>query len=199
MESFHENIELILYKQRITLDEFNAIRIKVASELTYNQRKIMLNIRESVPKVDNETILQKVFDGGKIENYLKEDGPWNTVGGFITRVEDVKNLRTLKEVYDGLRLDYNNNPFNLELDKDYGVIRFKVDNPEKISMPYGPDMKEVGAKLPINGFNPSQDPFTGHGFTKDINGNIIPENTIDYLEPNKGAELYKINSVTGII
>lgn len=41
-------------------------------------------------------------------------------------------------------------------------------------------------------------PFTGYGFTKDMNGNIIPEYTMQYCEPNEGAELYRVNSKTGL-
>ncbi|WP_261783099.1 hypothetical protein [Clostridium botulinum] len=69
---------------------------------------------------------------------------------------------------------------------------------DKIDIPYGPTMERVGAKPPTDGFDTSPDPFTGHGFTKDINGNIIPEYTMQYLKPNEGAELYRVNSETGI-
>ncbi|EOO34189.1 hypothetical protein ACFVV6_30375 [Bacillus mycoides] len=128
---------------------------------------------------------------------LKEDEPWNTVGGFVTRAQDVKQLSTLKDVYGGLRLDYNGTPFNVGMDKDYGIIRFKTDVAEKLDIPYGPSMEGIGARPPAKGFDNSPDPFTGHGFTKDINGNIIPEYTMPYLEPKEGAELFRVNSITG--
>jgi hypothetical protein len=115
----------------------------------------------------------------------------------ITKAQDAKDLSTLKDVYDGLRLDYDRTPFNLALDKDYGIIRFKTDAVDKIDIPYGPSMEEIGAKPPANGFDTSPDPFTGHGFTKDINGNIIPKYTMQYLKTNEGAEVYRVNSETG--
>ncbi|WP_234784278.1 hypothetical protein, partial [Bacillus mycoides] len=197
MNSFQESVGSILKNEGVTLDEFNSMRMKSASELADEQRRIMVKVRESVPTPNNDTILQKVFDGGKIENYLKEDEPWNTVGGFVTRAQDVKQLSTLKDVYGGLRLDYNGTPFNVGMDKDYGIIRFKTDVAEELEIPYGPSMEGVGAKPPAKGFDNSPDPFTGHGFTKDINGNIIPEYTMPYLEPEDGAELFRVNSITG--
>ena len=198
MNSFQEDIVSILKSEKISLDEFNSMRMKRASELTDEERKIMMKIREQVPKPDSDTILQKVIDGGKIDNYIKDDNPWNTVGGFITRAQDTKELSTLQEVYDGLALGYKDTPFKVGIDTDDGVIRFKVDEVDKIDIPYGPSMESVGAKAPSGGFDTSPDPFTGHGFTKDINGNIIPEYTMDYLEPKEGAELYRVNSETGI-
>lgn len=174
------------------------MRMKCASELTNEERKIMMNIREQVPPPNNDTILQKVIDGGKIDNYLKDDDPWNTVGGFITKAQDTKGLSTLQEVYDGLALEYENTPFNVVVDKDYGIIRFKTNALDKIDVSYGPTMEGVGAKPPIGGFDNSPDPFTGHGFTKDMNGNIIPEFTMQRLQPNDGAELYRVNSETGV-
>ncbi|QWH98001.1 hypothetical protein EXW36_27835 (plasmid) [Bacillus mycoides] len=103
----------------------------------------------------------------------------------------------MKDVYGGLRLDYNGTPFNVGMDKDYGIIRFKTDVAEKLDIPYGPSMEGIGARPPAKGFDNSPDPFTGHGFTKDINGNIIPEYTMPYLEPKEGAELFRVNSITG--
>ena len=182
----------------IDVPEFNSMRMKSASELADEQRKIMMKIREQVPAPNSDTTLQKVIDGGKIDNYIKDDDPWNTVGGFITKAQDTKELNKLQEVYDGLALGYENTPFNVGVDKDYGVIRFKTDAVDKIDIPYGPAMQRVGAKAPAGGFDTSPDPFTGHGFTKDMNDNIIPEYTMQYLKPNEGAELYRVNSETGI-
>ena len=198
MNSSQDELSTILKNEKITLNEFNSMRMKSASELTDEQRKIMMKIREQVPAPNSDTTLQKVIDGGKIDNYIKDDDPWNTVGGFITKAQDTKELSKLQEVYDGLALGYENTPFNVGVDKDYGVIRFKTDSVDKIDIPYGPTMERVGAKAPAGGFDTSPDPFTGHGFTKDMNDNIIPEYTMQYLKPNEGAELYRVNSETGI-
>ena len=122
----------------IDVPEFNSMRMKSASELADEQRKIMMKIREQVPAPNSDTTLQKVIDGGKIDNYIKDDDPWNTVGGFITKAQDTKELNKLQEVYDGLALGYENTPFNVGVDKDYGVIRFKTDAVDKIDIPYGP-------------------------------------------------------------
>ncbi|MGL5084522.1 MAG: hypothetical protein ACRC68_02175, partial [Clostridium sp.] len=131
--SFKEEISTILENEGITLNEFNNMRMKVASELSDEQKRIMIKIRESVKAPDNDTILQKVFHGSQIDNYLKETEQWDTIGGFITKAEDVKDIGTLREVYEGLRLDYDKTPFNPDLDNDYGLIRFKTDATNKIA------------------------------------------------------------------
>lgn len=65
-----------------------------------------------------------------------------------------------------------------------GVIRYTTDEASKISIPYGTEMGGVVTEAP---------PFTGNGFTKATNGEIIPEFKCDgYLEVSDGAQLIEI-------
>ena len=42
-------------------------------------------------------------------------------------------------------------------------------------------------------------PFTGHGFTKAKNGEIIPEFRLyELVKPKDGATIFRVNSKTGI-
>ena len=199
LTSTQEGIKKILKDKNITLKDFNKMRMKLASELTDSEKKIMYEIREAISAPNKDTIFQKVIHSSDIENYLKDVDSWNKVGGCLAKSEDVKNLSTLKEVYEALRLDYNGSSFNPDIDDYYGVIRFKTDEINQVGVPYGPSMEKVMTKPNNIDFDPSPDPFSGNGFTKDLNGNIIPEYKVNgRIEPIDGAEIYKVNSVTGV-
>ena len=59
----------------------------------------------------------------------------------------------------------------------YGYIKFKTEEIDKISIPYGKDGL----------------PCTLNGFTAARNGEVVPEWTLDArITPNEGAELHKV-------
>src|SRR5690625_2207389 len=61
LKGFSNQIEPILNKHNITLEQFNELRLKNVSELTKDEVKIMKNIRDSVTPITNETLLQKTI------------------------------------------------------------------------------------------------------------------------------------------
>lgn len=113
------------------------------------------------------------------------NGTYTEVGGYVTRAEDVAQLKTYEDIYYSLRLDYPNTQFKPDVDDSIGVIRYTTDEVSEISIPYGVEMggTEVAAQ-----------PFTGNGFTKSTNGQIVPEFKCDsYLEVADGAQLYEVS------
>ena len=89
-----------------------------------------------------------------------------------------------------MRLDYKGTKYIPKSDEYYGVIRFKTKDFAEAKIPYGPAM---------GGDDLMKLPFTGHGLTKAKNGEIIPEFSFyKYVEPMKGATIFRINSKTGI-
>lgn len=56
---FRAVLEKVLPKYRMSLDEFNELRLKNPNELTTEQKKMMKEIRESKPMPDETTLLQK--------------------------------------------------------------------------------------------------------------------------------------------
>ncbi|WP_448902985.1 hypothetical protein [Eubacterium sp.] len=179
---FASEITGILKEKGITLDEFTKLRLKNINKLTESEKNILKSIRNSVPMPDENTMLQKVFYKDDIEEYM--NGTYTQVGGFVTRAVDVAHLKTYDSIYDSLRLDYKNSDFKPLTDESLGLIRFKTDEVEKIFIPYGPEM----------GGTVTEDwPFTGNGFTKAENGEIIPEFRLKkYLDIMDGAKLFEI-------
>ena len=180
--AFADNISDILTKEGLTLDEFNKLRLQDVSTLTDAEKATLKAIRKSVPMPDADTLMQKVIPASDIAKYM--DGTYTQVGGYVTRAEDVAQLSTYDDLYNSLRLDYPQSAYKPLADDSIGVIRYTTDEASKISIPYGTEMGGVVTEAP---------PFTGNGFTKATNGEIIPEFKCDgYLEVSDGAQLIEI-------
>ena len=181
--SFAQDIDQVLAKQGITIDEFNSLRLQDISTLTAEEKTTLKAIRESVPTPDTTTLMQKVIPASDIGKYI--DGSYTQVGGYVTRAEDVVQLNTYDDLYNSLRLDYPNSAYKPMADDSIGVIRYTTDDVSNISVPYGTEMGGTVTEGP---------PFTGNGFTKATNGEIIPEfKCKGYLEVSDGAELLEIS------
>ena len=136
-----------------------------------------------MPTPDTTTLMQKVIPASDIGKYI--DGSYTQVGGYVTRAEDVVQLNTYDDIYNSLRLDYPNSVYQPISDNTVGVIRYTTDEISKISIPYSKEMGGVISEAP---------PFTGNGFTKATNGQIIPEFKCDgFLKVSDGAELIEIS------
>ena len=167
----------------MTLDEFNDLRLRDISTLSNEEKAMLKMIRESVPMPDTNTMMQKVIPASDIEKYL--DGTYTQVGGYVTRLEDVSHLSTCGEIYDSLRLDYPGSVYSLIDDNSIGVIRYMTDDVANITIPYGTEMGGTIIDAP---------PFTGNGFKKATNGEIIPEfRCSEYLDVMDGAQLIEIS------
>ncbi|MFK9092122.1 hypothetical protein [Bacillus salipaludis] len=132
---------------------------KVLNEPEKNAVKL---IRDQIGIPMSGTLMAKVIPQSDIYKYLYND--YKGVRGFTAVEEHSANLKTLKENYEGARLDYNNSAFKLTNgvdgisqsvgapDKFYGVIEYRINDPKQLSIPT---------------WDPTPDnyPFTGRGFT----------------------------------
>ncbi len=179
LRGFEENIRL----NDLSLEKFNEMRAKSASLLTDSERETMKSIREQVPLLDKETLLQKAIPAGDIKKYT--DGVYSPkVRGFVTRAQDVKRLNNYDDIYSSLRLDYKGTAFNQSSDNSMGVIRFKSIDANRAVIRYSPEM---------GGNIKDEFPFTGNGFTAATNGQIIPEFKFEnFVNMENGAEIYEI-------
>ncbi len=112
---------------------------------------------------DNMTTMQKVIPNDDISKYL--DGSYTQVGGHVTKYDDVLDLTKYDDIYESSRLDYPGIAYKIDLDSSLGEIRFKAPHVEKFEIQYGVDLGGTITDAP---------PFTGNGFTKAMNDNIIP-------------------------
>jgi hypothetical protein len=181
--AFANTMDDILKKQGLTVEEFNSLRLRDVSTLSDAEKASLKAIRESIPMPDTDTSMQKVIPSSDLAKYM--DGTFTQVGGYVTKAEDVSQLSTYDELYDSLRLDYPNSAYQSVTDDSLGVIRYNTSEVSKIEIPYG---TEMGGKVT------EAAPFTGNGFTKATNGQIIPEYKCDgYLEVEDGAQLIEIS------
>ena len=182
----NKNLVEVLKQQGLTLEEFNKLRLTDVKDLTKEQIAQMKAIREAVPKIDANTYIQKTISASDIDKYIGEDG-WAAIGGYVARYDDVSHIKGYNNVVESSRLDYvtgdgvRSYP---EGGDTYGYIKFKTEEIDKISIPYGKD---------FGGMNTDGPPCTLNGFTAARNGEVVPEWTLDArITPNEGAELHKV-------
>lgn len=182
MPGFMDDMASVLDNVGMSIDRFNELMVLPADLLSDADRAAMKAIRDAIPMPTEETIMQKVIPQGDIAKYI--NGEYKEVGGYITKAQDVKQLKNYDDIYNSLRLDYGGSEFKPATDKCVGVIKFKTPDISKIDIPYSPDMGGNVVNKP---------PFTGNGFTAAINGQAIPEFRIDgFIDVDDGAELYMV-------
>ena len=82
--------------------------------------------------------------------------------GFTSRAEDVAGLRTPREMYDDLGLNYDNTKFSPD-QGDIKVLRYTADSPDQFTIPRHSDLGGDGS-FDKGALDP-KDPFTGNGYT----------------------------------
>ncbi|PEQ48186.1 WXG100 family type VII secretion target [Bacillus cereus] len=189
-EGFASQIDNVLKEANISNERFHNLKVKHYTELNAEEIQIMKKIRDSVPTPNQDTLLQKVISLDSVENYLKETEYFNSVGGCVAKMEDVKQIHSPKDVYESLRLDYEGTPYTTT--SDYATIRFKTNQVDKMKIPYA---ESFGDSLNVKPNEYVTFPQTGNGFTAAENGHIIPEYETawgQYMSPSDGAEIYTV-------
>jgi hypothetical protein len=100
----------------------------------------------------------------------------------MSRACDVMHLRTVKDYYYGLRLDYEPSPFFPD-DKVVYVMRFQIEDKKNLHIAnWKSDLK-------------NDPPFTGNGHTSGNNGRLGAPEFIsnDYLDMSAGAQIWKVD------
>ena len=182
LNGFFEQRANLLTLASLQLPEFIALSTDSAWHLSEPEMVKLRKVRNDVTFPTSSTILQKVIPLEDVALYMNNTYG-GTVGGFVSSASDVKSLKTLSDVFYGLRLDYSGTKF-LSGGGGYAVLRFTSNVTGKLSIPY---CKEMG------GTRTHSWPNTGGGFTSSTLGNGgFPEYTFDsYYAPNQGGELFE--------
>jgi hypothetical protein len=157
---FEDEIAGVAAAHNLSYEEFLLLEGKAASQMSEHEINLINNIRNSIPPVNANTIMQKAIPRTDIPKYL--DGTYSSCRGFMSTAQDAKHLNTYEDLYYGLRLDYAQSPFHLS-DGSCGVIRFKAQNSSSCIIPRSTNN---------GGLETSPMPFTGHGFTSGSNGRL---------------------------
>jgi hypothetical protein len=181
-------------KNGLSEEEFLELMRKPASALTDIEKIKMENIRNAVPMPDETTVLQKVisaeqFDFLMSESFVERDERASDVRGYFATVESVAELNTPRELFEELRLDYDNTPFSPSDESAY-VLRFTAGDVSEIQIPYGDNMPHPAGR----DISEMAYPATGNGFLASENGSLIPEWYSTGLQINDGAEIYAITN-----
>ncbi len=184
LRGFDDDLPTLLNECKISYSEFLLMTVDSCWNFPESTRTKVRQLREAVSKPDKYTMMTKILTMDEVADYLNNvDG--GRISGPVFYAGDLKNVYTMHDIYWGLRLDYEDSPFN-EKAAGYAVIRFYVSSPDCISIPY---CKEMGGTLPHCW------PYGGGGFTCSTLGNGgYPIWNIEYAtEPVEGAEIYEVN------
>ena len=211
-------IDQKLQEYGVSWDEFNRLRNTHVTKMTQSEYDMMIDIRNAIPYPNNSTVMQKIMPI-EDEVWLFNRKEKATVGGYVAKRSDAKNITTIQEAVEGLRLDYEGSPFvetmidangnrvavrdqngNLVLKTDaYLRLEYTTDETGYIQIPYG-DMD--GNSIDIDGnirMNSSTgkpdkviDPASGNGFIKsDSDEFLVPEyRHSDRSRLKEGSKLY---------
>ncbi len=182
VRSFEDNIDSVLKKLDVDKEYFNSLRMERTELLSEMERKVVRDVRNAVPPIEEGVLVQKVIPQSAIEAYQNGSQAWaKSIRGCVTKAEDTMALDNYKSIFDNLRLDYPGTRFG-ELDDACGVLRFPAKDGGWFKTPFNPDM---------GGSAMASQPFTGNGFTKSIE-KIVPEFEMVEQAIPRGTELYKV-------
>ena len=212
-----EIIDSKLQEYGVSWDEFNRLRNTHVTKMTPSEYDMMLDIRNTLPKPDTSTVMQKIMPIDA-EGWMFNQEEDATAGGYVAKRSDVKNITNIHEAVEGLRLDYEGSPFvetmidsngnrvavrdqngNLKLKTDaYLRLEYTTDETGYIKIPYG-DMdgnlldKDGNIIMDSKG-KPEKviDPASGNGFIKsDSDEFLVPEyRHSDRSRLKQGSKLY---------
>lgn len=182
ISGFVENRATFLQRHNMSNMEFIALSTVLAANLSEADKAKLKAFRNDLPIPNQHTLFQKTIPLSETTIYM-ENTYGGSIGGFFGVAADIKQLRSMKEVFWGLRLDYPDTKFK-EDGAGYAIIRFYPVQTDSIVIPYSPEMgrKTIGKW-----------PFSGGGFTTSTLGEGgFPEYKYNgYYLPAEGAELYE--------
>ncbi|WP_273450629.1 hypothetical protein [Streptococcus ferus] len=152
------SVEAILKQNGTTSKSFLNLT-DADSVLSPKQTGIVRDVRVQIGLPSSGTRMNKTIPAKYVESFLS--GERSSFDGFVSVDSHSASLKTLDDVFEGNRLDYQNTPYNLQTDDTYAKISFDLD--------YGGQLK-----IPFEEASPDNYPFTGRGFTgsKEI---VLPE------------------------
>lgn len=173
-------------------------------ELTPSQIHDLIEARNAVT-VEPGTPMQRVISQDDAADYLRgnsDSNPYfrsNETFGFTARQEDVVNLRTSQDMFDGLGLDYDNTPFRSAgdlLGPNQGGTA--IDEIHYLRYEQGADGAVVPRDSSLGGdgsfdgaARDPDNPFTGNGYTK---GGVPEFRTDGPNQLSPGSELWRADA-----
>lgn len=164
-------VKVAIEKNGMSVDDFSKL-LDPNRTLTPDELKFVDKVRADVGLPQTGTVMNKTIPQSDIYNYLYNEN-YSGVRGFVSVDEHSSALRTLDDVFEGNRLDYNNTAFKTGSGVDgisksvgyadtvYGKITYVLEDAD-------------GVKVPIDFPTAENAPYTGRGFTGSKNI-VLPE------------------------
>ena len=173
-----ESLQKIIEKEGTDVNEFAAL-LDADRVLTPAEKALVRRILHKIGKPKKGAVMQKVVPEKHIQKILS--GDYGTVRKSVAQASHVSKLKTLLEIYYGLRLDFDDVSFTLQ-DKTYGRIRYAVEDESSLTH----SIDEPGYSWP----------YTGRGFlgTDKV---IVPEYMQTERQYRFGDTLEIIDARTG--
>ncbi len=195
-----QRVSEALSNHAVSRSDFVELINKPTDTLTPAERDLVNSVRDALPSPTRDTVMQKVIPPGyfddagnfvqsRADDYIMENNPRVVVdqmGGAVTVAGDTAHLSTPARIYDGLRLDYTDSPFE-RYDAGTHIIRFQADPGSSgfYDVPRNSDMGGDGS------YDTWDDPFTGNAFTKSAD-DVIPEYIAKNITMRDGAEMWEV-------
>lgn len=155
-KSFTQELDNVLIGNSLSKEEFleyikRFVHDEKEQKFPSEVRKILLKIRSSIPKPDEDTVLLRVLSPDEEmlnKYYINAENP--SVSGFIACAADLEDTKTCEELVARLRLDYKGSPFpdhNKLSNINYNeiscyILVFKTKDVDKIKIPVSKNMFE---------------------------------------------------------
>ena len=147
--------------------------------------KELKELRDNVPAVTEDTVMQKVISPDQFAEYTSVDSPKTQVTGCASRATDVAPYtNNMEQAYETLRLDYNGTCYKepAENGGDMYVMRFTSE--------YCPGNEEYPK---MDGSQPwNKPPCTGTGYTGSSE-HLVPEYTYGRGQDITDGAIYKVD------
>jgi len=151
-------------------------------ELTEEEKELVRNIAREIDVPQPRETIRKIFPKSKLEEILTK----KFFSGYFANKKHVEGLKTMDEIFYGLRFDYENTKFNLTDD---------------FYLAFDSAVSETDGEIMYIPFGDERYPATGLGFTGSKRG-IFPEYKLRKQsekdrEYQGGDTLYVIDAKTG--
>ena len=155
------------------------------SDVQISDVQELRSLRDTVPPVTEDTVMQKVISPEQFEEYTKEDGGKTQVTGCASRAADAAPFtNNMEQAYETLRLDYNGTCYKeaAENGGDMYVMRFTSDY-----CPSNENFPKMDGSEPWN-----KPPCTGTGYTGS-GEHLVPEYTYGRGQDITDGAIYKVD------
>ncbi|WP_162786834.1 WXG100 family type VII secretion target [Janibacter anophelis] len=187
--STRNRLDDLLTKHGMTRREFDRALLEEvpddAQDLSADQVKLKA-IRDELGAPRAGERMQKVLTPDAYQNHM--DGTFkDTIQGSVTRLDDGAQMRTPRELHDGLRLDYDAaHPTFSPNDQEVKVMRFTAKSDADVSR-----YSSMGGDGSKDGWG---HPYTGNGFTKSTDP-VVPESSLPSRSTlDDGAEIWTVRA-----